>query len=620
MQQYSIRPGQKRNFRQRVTALFSICLFIILMLLFRTAYLQIIEGDKYSARSDRNRVRLTPIVPHRGEVYDRFFKKKLITNRKSLCVTIDPVAIPKDKALKARLFERLANLLSISTNQIMERLKKRSWEGSFSPRVIKENVDYRTITRIAESHDLYPGVFWENRAVRVYTMTNTLSHLLGYTGYISPHEFRKMRRKGYRSGSLIGKTGIERVYDRILRGKEGLFEREVNARNQVTRQFERLLPVHGRPLVLTIDSRMQQIAQQAMGKKRGAVVVSRPATGEILALLSNPGYDANLFYNRIDMKALAAIQKDRSKPLFNRAVQGRYPASSIFKLISAIAGLETKTVDLSVRHYCSGGVMLGNRYFKCWKNHKSSFNLIDAIQNSCDVYFYRVSLSIKPQNLFRYARMFGFGRKTGIDLPGESRGLVPTFSWFKKTLRRNWSDGDTFNFSIGQGDLLVTPIQINTMTAAICNRGVAYRPYLKKEVRSLRYGRVIESNPGKKVLFTAPVSRRTFDLIRKAMVRVVSWGTGFAASSPKVQVAGKTGTAEVKGKKDHAWFTCFAPSNATNPEDVIAVTVLVEHGGGGGAVAAPVAACIIRNHFENKTIDQTMQRIWKMYGNKKKDE
>jgi len=620
MQQLSIRPGQKRNFRQRVTALFSICLFVILMLLFRTAYLQIIKGELYFSRSERNRIRLTPIVPHRGEVYDRDFKKKLIINRKSLCVTLDPVGIPKDKELKAQLFARLAALLSMTTQQVENRLKKRSWEGGFCPRVIKENVDYRTITRIAESLDLYPGVFWENRAIRIYTMTNTLSHLLGYTGYIDSREYRRLRRKGYRSGSLIGKTGIERIYDRILRGKEGIYEREVNARNQVTHQFERLLPVHGRPLVLTIDSRIQQIAQQTMGVKRGAVVVSKPATGEILALLSNPGYDANLFYNRIDMDALIRIQKDPAKPLFNRALQGCYPASSIFKLITSIAGLEEGRANLSMRYYCSGGHMLGNRFFKCWKNHASTFNMLDAIQHSCDVYFYRASLSIKPQNLFRYARMFGFGKKTGIDLPGESRGLVPTFSWFKKNKSRDWSDGDTFNFSIGQGDLLVTPIQVNLMTAAICNGGVAYRPYVKKEVRSLRYGRVVESNPGKRVVFTTPVSRRTFDLVRKAMVRVVARGTGFAASSPVIVVAGKTGTAETMVGEDHAWFTCFAPANAANPEDVIAVTVLVEHGGGGGAVAAPIAACIIRAHFENKTVNETMQRIWNMYGNKEEDE
>jgi penicillin-binding protein 2 len=617
MQQFSIRPGQKRNFRQRVTAFFAICLFIILMLLFRTAYLQIIKGDEYSTRADRNRVRLTPILPNRGEVYDRDFKKRLITNRKSLCITLDVTALPKDPAEKTAFLIRLANVLSLTTNQILERLAIHSWD-IYSPKVIKENVDYRTITRIAEAHDQFSGVFWENRAIRVYTMTNTLSHLLGYTGYISPDEFKRLAQDGYRTGSLLGKTGIEQVYDRILRGREGVYEREVNARNFVTRQFERATPQHGRPLVLTIDSKLQAVAQAAMGKHKGAVIVSKPATGEVLALLSNPGYNANLFYNRIDPEVLRKIQKDPGNPLFNRAIQGNYPASSVFKLVTAIAGLETGRIGLDRHYFCSGGHMLGDRYFKCWKNHATSFNLISALQNSCDVYFYRASLEINPQNILHYARMFGLGSKTGIDLPGEARGFIPSREWKKKTAGRPWLDGDTLNLAIGQGDILVTPLQINVLTAALANNGIAYRPYLKKEVRSLHFNEVIERNPGKQLLFKADVSGQTLDIIRKSMVLVVGQGTGYAASSPKVIVAGKTGTAENPRGEDHAWFTCYAPANATNPDDMIAVTVVVEHGGGGGAVAAPVAACIIRAHFENKTVSETMDRIWKIFGSLKK--
>jgi len=576
-------------------------------------------ADEYSTRSERNRVRLRPIVPNRGEVYDRNFKRKLITNKKSLCITLVPVSLPKDEKKRANLLNRLATILEISTNQIAERIKKDKWDV-YTPKLIKENVDYRIITRIAESIDEYPGVFWENRPIRVYTLTNTLSHLLGYTGYISRKELKRYAKKGYRLGSLIGKTGIERVYDLALRGVEGIFEREVDARNHVTYQLVRKKPKHGHPMALTIDSRMQQIAQNAMGKKRGAVIVTKPATGEVLALLSNPGYDANLFYSHIDKKKFHKIQNDPGKPLFNRAIQAMYPPSSIFKLVTATAGLETRRISTGTSYYCNGGYMLGDRYFKCWYGRHGRQYLINGIMNSCNVFFYRSSLEIKSANVLRYARMFGLGKKTRIDLLGESRGFVPTKVWKRKTAGRPWLDGDTLNLSIGQGDLLVTPIQINALTCAIYNEGVAYRPYIKKEIRSLRYNEIIEKNPGKQVLFTTGVSKKTFAIIKKGMKKVVRWGTGSAAFSPKVVVAGKTGTAQNPGKENHAWFTCFAPANATNPEDVIAVTVICENGGGGGAVAAPVAACIIRAHFENKTIQETMQRIWKMWASAKKDE
>lgn len=612
MHKMSIRPGQKRTFRKRVTTFFSICLFAMLLLLFRNAHLQIVMADVYSTRSDRNRVRRMPIVPHRGEVFDRSRKRKLITNRKSLCVTIVPAHLPHQPGEKAGVLQRLSHILGMNTNKILERLQEDKWD-IYSPKMIKENVDFATIVRIAESIEYFPGVFWENRPIRVYAMTNTLSHVLGYTRSINRSELRKYAKLGYRAGSQIGKTGIERVYDLDLRGEEGILEREVDARNRVTYQTNRKRPVHGRPLVLTIDARLQRVAQDAMGNKRGAVVVTKPATGEVLALLSNPGYDANLFYSRINQEEYLKIAHDPGKPLFNRAIQANYPPSSVFKLITATAGLETGRINKDTSFFCDGGYLLGDRYFKCWAGRHGTQNLISAIMNSCNVYFYRASLAIRAVNILKYAHMFGFGRKTGIDLVGESTGFVPSRAWKKKSAGRPWLDGDTLNLAIGQGDLLVTPIQINTMTCAIYNEGIAYRPYLMKEIRNLRYNEVIERNKGKQVLFTTDVSRRTFGIIKQGMRNVVQWGTGVAASSPKVAVAGKTGTAQNPQKQPHAWFTCFAPADAQNPEHVIAVTVVCENAGGGGAVAAPVAACIIRAHFENKTIQETMQRVWKMF-------
>ncbi len=616
MQKYSIRPGQQRSFRKRMITFFSIIVFMFFLLVFRVAYLQIVMGDVYSTRSERNRVRLMPIVANRGEIYAFHFKHKLISNKRSFCVTVVPAGLPKDKIQRGRLLANVANLLSMTTNEIDKIIKRKTWD-KYTPKLLKADVGYDILTRLSESINRYPGVFWENRPIRIYTLTNTLSHVLGYTGYISRRELRLHAKRGYRNGSIIGKTGIEQVYDHQIRGDEGILEREVNALNRVTDQKIRKQPVHGNPMILTIDAKLQQLAQNAMGKKKGAIIVSKPATGEVLVLLSNPGYNAGLFYWNIEQKELTKLLNNPAKPLFNRAIQAQYPPSSIFKLVTATAGLETGRLKLSDHYICRGGYRLGNRYFKCWSNH-GRLDFFGAIKNSCDVYFYRQSLKMGASAILKYARAFGFGKRTGIDLPGESKGFVPTKKWKYKQAGRPWLDGDTLNLAIGQGDILVTPLQINVMTATIYNNGIAYKPYLKKEIRSLYNNRVIQRNTGKKLLFKNNVSARTYGLLKKSMIMVVNGGTGGVAYSPKVLVGGKTGTAENSGKEDHGWFTALAPMNAKNPEDVIAVTVICENGGGGGAVAAPIAACIIRSHFENKTINQTMQRIWKQWAAKPK--
>jgi penicillin-binding protein 2 len=592
--------------------LFFISSAMLLFLLMRIGYLQLVMTEEYEARSERNRMRFVPVPAYRGEIYDRRFSEKLIANRKLLCVTAIPIALPRDADKKAVVIERIASTLEMTTNEIQRLLNKDSWD-QYSPKLLKEDVDYQTITRIAESIDLYPGVYWENRPIRVYTLTNTLAHILGYTGYISEQELKAFAGRGYRSGSLIGKTGIERIYDMDLRGEEGLLERVVDARNRVTLQTVRQQPVHGRPMILTIDSAMQRVAQEAMGKMRGAVIVTRPATGEVLAILSNPGYAANLFYKRLEVEEYRRIESDPDKPLFNRVIQAQYPASSVFKIITAIAGLESGRMSEETTHFCDGGHLLGDRYFRCWFGSHRRQGLYDGIMNSCNVYFYLSGLDIGMETIVHYAGMFGLGRKTGIDLMGEASGFIPTREWKRKVAGRPWLDGDTLNLSIGQGDILVTPVQINMLTCALYNEGIVYQPYLKKEVRSLNNDHVIERNEGRHVLFTTDVSKNTFTVVKEGMRRVVQDGTGRAARSPAVVVAGKTGTAETSQDTTHAWFTGYAPADAKNPEDVIAVTVVCEDAGGGGAMAAPVVACIIRAHFENKTIDETMRDIWGSY-------
>lgn len=621
MQSMNLRPAQRQFFRKRVTVLFTVCMFMLLLLLLRTAYLQIVLGDEYSTRAERNRVRLMPILPNRGEVYARNFKRKLITNKKSFCITVVPASLPNSKPDRRQVVLSLAKLLDMDPGLVQERINQDKWDP-YTPKVIREDVGYPVITRLAEHINALPGVFWENRPIRIYTMTNTLSHLLGYTGYISREELKKMADRGYRSGSLIGKTGIERVYDMDLRGVEGVYEREVDAFNRVTSQRVRKAPVHGNPMVLTVDADMQQTAQQAMKKYRGAVVVTRPSTGEVLALLSNPGYDASLFYNRINQSDFQRIQLDPAKPLFNRAIQAMYPPGSIFKLVTMAAGVDNGVINEYTSHYCSGKHRLGDRIFRCWYGRHGRLALLNAVKNSCNVFFYKASLDIKASRIFAYARKFGFGRISRIDLLGESPGFIPTKAWKQKSAGRPWLDGDTLNLAIGQGDLLATPMQVNMLTCAIFNEGFAYRPYIKKQIRSLKTGKVIEENPGKVILFRNDIKKSTYRLIKRGMARVVNGGTGSAAWSPNLDVIGKTSSSENQHKLTHAWFTCIAkPKNLTGEEayrQAIAVTVICENSGGGGAIAAPIAAMIIRRHFENMTPDQTMQAIWKRWAKEEK--
>lgn len=622
MQSMNLRPAQRQSFRKRVTVFFTISMAMLLLLLLRTAYLQIVLVDEYSSRAERNRVRLMPILPNRGEVFARHYKRKLITNKKSFCITVVPASLPDKKQQRQAVIQSLAGILQMDAKLVKERINQDKWDP-YTPKVIQEDVGYKTITRLAEHIRGLPGVFWENRPIRIYTMTNTLSHLLGYTGYISRKELKKMADRGYRSGSLVGKTGIESVYDMDLRGVEGVFEREVDAFNRVTAQRVRKAPVHGNPMVLTIDAGMQQTAQQAMKKYRGAVIVTKPSTGEVLALLSNPGYDASLFYNRINRRDFQRIQQDPAKPLFNRAIQAMYPPGSIFKLVTTAAGVDNGIINRRSSYYCSGKHRLGDRIFRCWYGRHGRLHLLDAIKNSCNVFFYKASLDIKSSRILNYARKFNFGRRSGIDLPGESAGFVPTKKWKRKESGRPWLDGDTLNLAIGQGDLLATPMQVNMLTCAIYNEGFAYRPYIKKQIRSLKTGKVIEENPGKKVLFRNDISKSTYQLIKQGMARVVNGGTGSAAWSPAVDVIGKTSSSENQKKKTHAWFTCIATPKGLSDKEAynraIAVTVICENSGGGGAIAAPIAAIIIRNYFEDKKPLETMQDIWKRWAKEEKN-
>ena len=330
-----------------------------------------------------------------------------------------------------------------------------------------------------------------------------------------------------------------------------------------------------------------------MGDLIGAVLLTKASTGEILVYVSNPGYDGNVFYNRIDREVFRRIQEDPAKPLFNRAIQAMYPPSSVFKLVTTAAGLESARLHPRVQHTCDGGYLLGDRYFGCWSVHHTQ-NLYGAIATSCNVYFYRASLEIGSQRILDLARQFGLGQRTGIDLMAESSGFVPTREWKHQTAGRPWLDGDTLNLSIGQGDILVTPIQVNLLTMAIANEGPAYRPYLLKEVRHHLYPDVVEVFEGGELHYNVELGAETFAVLKRGMRQAVTAGTARACDFHDFEISGKTGTAQNVHGEPHAWFSGFVSDSAIDAAERVVVTVLGENAGGGGGIAAPIAARVLR--------------------------
>ncbi len=587
--------------KSRLLTIFIIMYCLSGLLFIRLFYLQIINGREYYRQAMENRTQIIKIPAYRSEIYDRNGMNKLAYNRRSLSIIATPAYLPDNPEQKLKVLSNVSKLLGMSINDIEITLNEQALD-KYTPVILKYDIDTKVLIQFKEHYELYPGLECDNRPRRIYPEREKTAQLIGYTGIISKDELKKLKQnKEFHYGSIVGKMGIEKYYDETIRGKEGIIGRVVDVNGNVLEQNIEKEAVPGNTIVLTIDQDIQDLAYDLLGDKTGAIVVSKPATGEILALVSKPSFDPNIFTDRFTVDEFYVLKNNIDKPFLSRAIQGQYPPSSIFKLITASAALKTG-VSINKSVNCQGYMWIGNRIFKCWDVHHVQ-NMIGGIANSCDVYFYTTGLSVGRDEIMYFAQNYGVNKKTEIDLPGENVGLLPEMEWFKKKYNRPWQNGDTANISIGQGDLLITPIEMNALTMGIANDGVVMKPHLLQRIVSLSDNKII-TNIGNDVLRTIDLSAEQIDILKKGMYGVTTYGTAkWIKDATPIPICGKSGTGEAgKEQETHAWFTAFAPYGDANKDDMIAVTVVVEHGGGGSGVAAPLALQIINYYFKNRVI------------------
>jgi penicillin-binding protein 2 len=573
-----------------------IILTVFFALVVRFWYLQIAKGSYFKQLSEKNRVRVLDVPPSRGIIFDRN-GIMLVSSRPSFNLYVIPDDVQDWEGLK----NRLSRLLKMEPEEIEQRYSDRK-VGPLKPIPIKLDISRDELGLLETFKFLLTGIYIEVSPQRDYPLGVVAPHLIGYLGEITSRQIKSGLFPERRMGDMIGQWGLENQWQADLGGVKGGRYLEVDALGDEIRPLYYKESVAGNNLITALDWKLQQAAQEALKGKTGAVVALKPTTGEVLALVSTPAFDPTTFSRGLSAKEWNTTINDPLKPLQNRALQGQYPGST-YKIITALAALEEKVITPATQFHCSGGLPFGNRVFHCWrKGGHGSVDLHKAIVQSCDVYFYQVGQRLGVDRLAHYARLFGLGELTGIPLPHEKKGLIPTSAWKLSRYKVPWQPGETLSIAIGQGYDLVTPIQMAVLTAAVANGGTVYRPQLVKRLVSAQ-GVVLREFPPLRI-HQANISPESLKLVRRGLAGVVNepGGTGGACRLPGIIAAGKTGTAQVValGKKafagssrDHAWFVAFA--SLESPE--IAVAVLVEHGGHGGEAAAPIARKLFAAYY-----------------------
>jgi penicillin-binding protein 2 len=582
----SIRVRELRESRFRLLAALAAAGFALVTVgLLR---LQVVEHERYGMLAKENRVRLEVLRAPRGAIYDRH--GELLADS-GPAFTILFVPFPAESAHRtaetrtAAWVERVAALADVDTALVRRRVAQANANGQSA--VLRRNAPFRVLAAVEEVRGELPGLEVQVEPIRRYPHGSLAAHLLGYAAEINDRELEERAAQGYRPGDLIGRTGVERAYESILRGADGAEFVVVNAmgrRVSTLTEGPPRPPVPGHDLTLTIDLGVQQALEQAMADvERGAAVAIDPRDGGILGLVSRPAFDPNEFSIGLTRERWAELSRGGSNPLLNRAIQGVYPPGSTFKIVTMAAALREGVARPGTRLApCAGHYVFGGRSFGCWKREgHGSLDFIGALQHSCDVYFYQIGIRLGLDRLEQTARAFGLGARTGVDLPQEGRGLIPDAAYYDKRWGRGgWRKGLLLNLAIGQGELLLTPLQLALMVAEVANGGQPIRPHLVATVRGTRD---FHADRPEGAAMKAPAG--TWEALRTALEDVVDSGTGTAAKLPGVRVAGKTGTAQNPHGKDHALFVCYAP--ADDPR--IALAVVVENSGHGGSVAAPRA-------------------------------
>lgn len=574
----------------------------LLLIFSKTFYLQIIKGELNRALAEGNRIRLRPIISERGIIYDRW-RKELVENVPNFSLALIPQDLPRDAQKQLEIVDKVVELTEVPKEHITDLLKK--YGGySYASLVIKENLNYESALKLYIRSAELPGISIEKGSKRKYkagtasaSSTLSLSHLLGYLGKLNDEEADKLKIEGYLLFDNIGKTGLEKTYESQLRGKYGLKKVEVDAMGREQKVLAEDPPQAGKNIILTIDIEAQKKLETLIknmlavsGRKKAAAIAMDPRDGSILALVSWPTFDNNEFSGGIRQQNYDKYIQDQNNPLFNRVIGGTYPSGSTVKLIVAAAGLQEKVILPGTMFLSVGGLQVGDRFFRDWKAGGHGFtNVTKAIAWSVNTFFYYTGGGYKDfvglgvDKITKYMKSFGLAEKTGIDLPGEATGFLPSKDWKKETKKETWFVGDTYNLSIGQGDLLVTPLQVALWTAAVANGGDVIHPHLTSQLEEPITHKTINLNFKK---YSVPVSAENLAVVRKGMKECVIYGSCQLMKTLPFSSGGKTGTAQWKAdKENHAWFTSFAP--AEQPK--IVVTILVEEGKEGAVVAEPIA-------------------------------
>jgi penicillin-binding protein 2 len=621
-----------QNLGLRIGAIQAIAFFLLALLGARLYYLQVVRGDYYSERAESQRVRLIPIAAPRGAIFDRN-GKLLVDSRPIYNVVLSNEPL-KSINVNDRV-EDYSHGLQMDRQFVIERLNLIKKQNEFEAMVLKENADMRDIAWVEARALEFPELRVELQPQRFYPLGTSLAHVLGYVGEISPTqlESEEFRDKGLRPGDIIGKGGLEQYYDEYLRGRPGYRKVLVDSRGRVQSELEVVPPQSGQDLITTIDLDLQNEAEHQLATsvtKRGTVIAMDPNNGEVLAMASAPSFDPNIFVrgsSTTEGRAqIAAYWQDEKRPLYNRAIQGRYPPGSTWKIPESVGALQQGAI--TVQHsglVCGGGIQVGNKFTRCMGNHGTP-PLPVAITRSCDGYYYRLGLKMKIEGLIQMIETFGFDRRSGIDLPNEKVPQTPK-TWMPYVLKHEgkWSDIRTVYASIGQDTVVVTPISMLRAVSSVGMRGREYIPHFLKEFKpigpigdegDLNYipGRSGFSyqHPEPKLIELQPDQ---WDLVIKGMWGVVNGGgTGASIKMPNFEIAGKTGTAQVTevgkdsgAKKDHSWFVSFAP--AYKPE--VSVIALIENSGFGAANAAPAARAIYEAYIAKHPVHQIEKEIAK---------
>jgi penicillin-binding protein 2 len=553
--------------------------------------LQVVRGRYFKNLAENNRRRLVTLAAPRGPLLDRG-GKLLVENRPSF----DVVMTPEHAEDLDGTVVRLARVLRMGEAQIRERLVRRA--QPFRPVVVKEDASLEDVAAVAARRLELPEVNIDVVPLRSYPLAAAAAHALGRVGEITERQLGTSDFTSVEPGTLVGQAGLELQYNRSLMGKDGLRRVIVNSRGLEVAEAERRTPVEGPSLTLTLDTELQSALEKAFAGRAGAAVALDPQTGEVLAMTSTPAYDPNRFTTGMEPAVWGRLSTDPETPLMNRVIQGTYAPGSTFKVVMATAALEEGVVTPDTTFYCPGYLSVYNTVFRCSKaSGHGAVNLRRAIAQSCNVYFYQLGIRLEIGRIASYAKRLGLGSPTGIDLPYEAAGLIPSPEWKMRTQKAPWYGGETVSVAIGQGQVSVTPLQLARLAAVMANGGRLVHPHLVRSVG----GVLVPPEPPQELGFKPT----TMQLIREGMKAVVAEGTGWRARLPGIDVCGKTGSAQVVAHArlektptatamlPHGWFLAFAP--AENPR--IALAVLVEHGGSGGEAAAPVAQRVLAQFF-----------------------